>query len=94
MKTAAFHPGTILLTEYMQPAGLDSKRLAEHIHMDLDDVSRIIAGEQPITADVALRLARCFGTTDHFWMNLQTGFELARARTRLGNELSHLTQLA
>jgi len=88
MRTTYFHPGVILLTEYMQPDGLDSRAVAEKTRIDAGILDDIIAGDRPISADVALRLARFFSTRAQFWMNLQTGYELAQAERRLTNEFT------
>ncbi len=73
------HPGEILLEEYMKPLGLSQYALAKAIHVPAPRVGNIVHGTRSITPDTALRLARAFGTTPRFWMNLQTRYDLETA---------------
>lgn len=73
-------PGEILLEEFLEPLGVTQYELAKRIGVDQSRISRIIRGRQAVTADTALRLAAFFGTTPQFWMRLQEGYDLARAR--------------
>lgn len=73
-------PGEILLEEFLEPLGVSQYELAKRIGVDQSRISRIIRGRQAVTADTALRLAAFFGTTPQFWMRLQEGYDLARAR--------------
>jgi antitoxin HigA-1 len=86
MRSRYFHPGVVLLTEYMQPGGLDSQAVARQTMIDGEVLDDIISGAKPMSADVALRLAPLFSTRAQFWMNLQTQYELAEAELRLHNE--------
>ena len=74
----AAHPGEILRTEFMEPMGLSAYRLAKELH--LPGLYEIVREERAISADVALRLAKYFGTTPQFWMNLQSDYDLRQAR--------------
>jgi addiction module HigA family antidote len=69
-------PGEILREEYMEPLGLSANKLAEALHVPANRVTTILNGTRAITADTALRLARYFGTTPDFWVNLQKLHEL------------------
>lgn len=73
-------PGEILLEEFMKPNGLSQNRLARDIDINPARVNDIVHGRSAITAAVALRLAKYFGTTPELWMNLQAGYELRKAR--------------
>lgn len=70
------HPGEILKEDLMAPLGLSANRLARDLRVPVTRVSEILHGRRSITADTALRLARYFGTTPQFWMNLQTAYDL------------------
>jgi len=70
------HPGEILELEFLGPMGLSKYRLAKETGMPADRVGKIIQGVRGITADTALRLARFFGTSAAFWMNLQARYDL------------------
>ncbi len=63
----------------MKPIGLSSNRLAAHISVPANRISAIVKGTRGITGDTAMRLARAFGTSAEFWMNLQTRYELEKA---------------
>ncbi|WP_022881849.1 HigA family addiction module antitoxin [Gryllotalpicola ginsengisoli] len=73
-------PGETLLKEFLEPFGMTQHELATSIGVDRSKVSRIIRGQQAITADIALRLSAVFGTSPQFWLRLQEGYDLARAR--------------
>lgn len=68
-------PGEILATEFLEPMGLTQYRLAQAIHVPQTRVGAIIKDGRAITADTALRLARFFGTSVEFWMNLQSQYD-------------------
>lgn len=82
-KMPPVHPGEILLEEFMKPLGITQYRLARAMKVYPRRVNEIVHGQRAITADTALRLARYFGTTPELWMNLQSHFELERARDEL-----------
>ncbi len=81
------HPGEILLEEFLEPLGLSQYRLAHDISVPPRRINEIVHGKRAISADTALRLARYFGTTDRFWLNLQARFDLEQERDNLGNRL-------
>ncbi len=70
------HPGEILREDLMKPSGLSINGLARDLRVPVTRMSEIVNGRRSITADTALRLARYFGTTPQFWMNLQAAFDL------------------
>ena len=73
-------PGEILREEFLEPLGVTQYELAKRVGVDQSRISRIIRGRQAITADTALRFSAFFGTTPQFWLRLQEGYDLARAR--------------
>lgn len=70
------HPGEILLEDFLMPLGASQYRLAQTIGVAPRRINEIVHGKRSITPDTALRLARAFGTSDRFWMNLQTRYDL------------------
>lgn len=81
------HPGEILLEDLMKPLGLTAQDLAEALAVDVKLINRIVAGKARITANTALRLARHFGSTPQFWMNLQSDYDLELAKYRKAEEI-------
>ncbi|MEK7069128.1 MAG: HigA family addiction module antitoxin [Patescibacteria group bacterium] len=82
------HPGEILAEEFLAPLHITQYRLARNTGMPPRRVNEIVHGTRAVTADTALRLARFFGTTPHFWMNLQTRYDLAASERTLAPILS------
>jgi addiction module HigA family antidote len=78
------HPGEVLREEFLQPLGLSAYALAKALHVPVNRVTAILAGERRISADTALRLARFFGTSPEFWINLQGAHDLELARSEHG----------
>jgi addiction module HigA family antidote len=72
----AVHPGEILREDFMAPLALTAYRLAKDLNVTLPRVNELIRQKRPMSADMALRLARYFGTTPQVWMNLQANFDL------------------
>lgn len=70
------HPGEILKHEFLDELGLSAGKLAKHIHVPRTRIERLIKEETPVTIDTAARLAKAFGTTPEFWMNLQVNYDL------------------
>ena len=81
------HPGEILMEEFLEPLGLSQYRLAMDISVPPRRINEIVHGKRAISADTALRLARYFGTTERFWLNLQAHYDLEMQRDRLGKRL-------
>lgn len=82
------HPGEILDEDFLKPAAISQDQLADDIGLSPLWVSEIVRGERPVGADTALRLARYFGTSAEFWMNLQTLHDLHAAQDALGDRLA------
>lgn len=70
------HPGEILKLDFLEPLGISESRLARETFLLPTRINKIVRGERGITADTALRLARFFGTSPVFWLNLQNRYEL------------------
>ena len=81
------HPGEVLLEEFLEPMQISQYRLAKDISVSPRRINEIVHGKRAVTADTALRLARYFGTSDRFWLNLQTSYDLDIERDRLGSRL-------
>jgi len=79
-KLSPIHPGEILSEEFMKPLGLNAHQLALALRVPANRILQIVAGRRALSADTALRLARYFGTTPEFWMNLQAGDDVRLAR--------------
>ena len=86
-KIEPIHPGEILFEEFLKPMGISQYRLAKDIHVPARRINEIVHGKRAISADTALRLARFFGMTEQFWMNLQARYSLEREKDRLGLRL-------
>jgi addiction module HigA family antidote len=82
------HPGEILLEDFLRPLGLSQYRLAKGLSVPARRINEIVHGTRAVTADTALRLARYFGTSERFWLNLQTSYDLDVERDRLGGRLA------
>ena len=84
---APIHPGETLREDFMKPLALTATRLAMDLRIPVTRVNDIARGKRRITADTALRLARYFGTTARFWINLQSNIELELAEDARGAEI-------
>ena len=87
------HPGEILAEEYLAPWGITQHRLAVDIGVPPRRINEIVHGKRRISADTALRLARYFGTSERFWLNLQGRYDLEVERDRLGPALDQIRPL-
>ena len=92
-KPAPVHPGEILLEEFLLPLELSQYRLAQSLSVPPRRINEIVLGKRAVTADTALRLARYFGLSDRFWLNLQVRYDLEVARDRLGRRLEQEVQV-
>lgn len=81
------HPGEILAVEFLEPLGISQYRLAKETGVPARRINEIVLAKRGITADTALRLARFFGTSELFWLNLQALHDLDVQRARLGSGL-------
>ena len=81
------HPGEILAEEFLIPLGLSANALAVALRVPATRIGAIIKGERSVTADTALRLARFFGTSPEFWVNLQAMHDLTKAKQESGGSI-------
>jgi len=96
-KLEPIHPGEVLFEEFLKPLELSQYRLAKDINVSARRINEIVHGKRAISANTALRLSRYFGTTDRFWLNLQSSYDLEVEKDRLGkrlvNEVGVYTQI-
>jgi antitoxin HigA-1 len=78
------HPGEMLSEEFLKPLEMSVNALAIALRVPATRIGAIVKGERSVTADTALRLARFFGTSAEFWMNLQAMHDLTKARMENG----------
>ncbi len=86
-KLPPIHPGEILLEEFLEPLGISQYRLAKEIHVPPRRINEIIHGKRGISPDTALRLSRFFGTSERFWLNLQTRYDIEMTKRQIGDQL-------
>jgi addiction module HigA family antidote len=79
------HPGEVLLTEFLRPAGMTQLALAERLGVPVQRVNTLVRGKRGVSAETALLLAQVFDTTPEFWMNLQNAVDLYEARKRIAS---------
>jgi len=92
------HPGEILREDFLAELGMSANALAKALHVPAPRVNDIVRERRGVTADTALRLARYFGSTPQFWLNLQSAYDLRRAEIaagrRIAREVSAITDAA
>jgi addiction module HigA family antidote len=86
-KMAPVHPGEILVEEFLKPLKISQYRLAKDISVPPRRINEIVLGKRSITADTALRLARYFGLSERFWLNLQSRYDLEVEKDKLDMRL-------
>ena len=87
------HPGEVLIEEYLEPLSVTQHKLAVAIGVPPRRINEILHGKRRISADTALRLARYFGTSERFWLNLQGRYDLEVERDRLATALQEIQPL-
>jgi addiction module HigA family antidote len=80
-------PGEFLAEEFLEPMNLSSNALAIALQVPANRIQAIVKGQRSISADTALRLARYFGTSAEFWMNLQQAYDLDSIGRQKGEEI-------
>ena len=80
------HPGEHLREE-LEELGLSARAFANMLHVPTNRITAILNSQRAVTADTALRLARYFGTSAEFWLNLQNAYDLRRARQEVGKQI-------
>ena len=86
-KMKPIHPGEVLREEFLDPMGITQYRLAKDTSVPARRINEIVHGKRSVTADTALRLAKYFGTTAQFWLNLQDHFDLQVQMDKIGDRL-------
>ena len=89
----SIHPGEVLLEEYLLPLEISQYRLAQAINVPARRINEIVHGKRGISPDTAARLARAFGTSDRFWTNLQTRYDLEIVTEAKAGELDRIVPL-
>jgi addiction module HigA family antidote len=87
------HPGELLRDE-LEALGLSARRFADHIGVPANAVTEILKGKRRITAPMALRLGKAFGTDPRYWTNLQGIYETKLARVEIGDAIDAIQPLA
>ncbi|GAB3582851.1 HigA family addiction module antitoxin [Calidifontibacter terrae] len=87
------HPGEILMEDFIEGFGITQNKLAVSIGVPPRRINEIVHGKRGITADTAIRLARYFSTSEEFWMNLQSNYELRLERRALCDKVAAITPL-
>ncbi len=80
-------PGSILLTEFMEPLGLSQNKLARELDIPAARVNAVVNNTRRITTDMALRLGRFFKTGPELWLNLQQRYDLKVAQSEIGEQI-------
>ncbi|WP_456428263.1 HigA family addiction module antitoxin [Nitratifractor sp.] len=88
------HPGEMLLHEFLEPMHLSQSVLAKSIHVPYQRINELINGKRGITPSTALRLAKFFGTSPDFWLNLQMRWDLYRSLKKEEKILDKIEELA
>jgi len=84
------HPGEVLREEFLKPLGISAYELAKRLHVPAPRVNDIVLERRGISADTAVRLSRFFGTTEQFWLNLQTAYEVSRVMEEHAAEIERI----
>lgn len=90
---SSIHPGEVLLEDFIEGFGITQNKLAVSIGVPPRRINEIVHGKRGITADTAMRLARYFGTSAEFWMNLQAQYELRIQGRDLAAQLDRIEPL-
>lgn len=88
------HAGEMLVSEFMEPLGLDTVRLGRAIGASPEQIEAVVAGVKPVDAELDLRLARYFGMSEGFFLRLQTAYELLEAKRALNGDLDRIVPRA
>lgn len=88
------HPGEILREEFLRPLGMSAYKLAKQLRVPVPRVNDIVLERRGISADTAVRLSRFFGTTDQFWLNLQSAYDISRVKAANGDEIERIKPMA
>ena len=92
-KIEPIHPGEVLMEDFIEGFGITQNKLAVSIGVPPRRINEIVHGKRGVTADTALRLAKYFGTSAEFWINLQSHYDLDLAEDRVGDLIDAITPL-
>ena len=84
------HPGEVLREEFLIPLDMSSGALAKACGVPRTRIERLANAQTAVTADTALRLAKAFGTSAEFWLNLQTAYDMRTAKARIAGDLAKI----
>ncbi|MGB9234003.1 MAG: HigA family addiction module antitoxin [Terriglobales bacterium] len=84
------HPGEILREEFLKPMGLSAYELAKRLLVPAPRVNDIVLERRGVSADTSVRLARFFGTTEQFWLNLQAAYEISKVKAEHAAEIERI----
>jgi len=90
MSRKPIHPGEILREEFLAPLQMSAGALAKHLRVPRTRIERVVNEQSPVTVDTAMRLAKFFGGTPAFWINLQTAYEIETTEPALRKELAQI----
>ena len=88
-KMAPIHPGEILQEDFLIPMGISQYRLSKDISVPPRRINEIVHGKRNVSANTALRLSKYFGTSERFWLNIQSKFNLEVEKDKLGDRLEN-----
>ena len=88
------HPGEVLLEEFLAPMAISQNALARAAGVPPRRINEIVLGKRSVTADTAVRLAKALGTSERFWLGLQTDYDLEEARRVLGKDIERVERIA
>ncbi len=90
MEREPTHPGEILREEFLIPYGITQSALAQSLHTSFRAINELVNGKRGVTTEMALKLAKYFGTTPQLWLNLQNSYDLYRIGSKKGHLLEEI----
>ena len=87
-KLNPIHPGEVLLEEFLKPMNISASQIAQDLKISQPLIEKIIGGKKPISADIALRLARYFNVSAQFWLGLQMDYDLDITEDQIGEQIN------
>jgi addiction module HigA family antidote len=87
-KLNPIHPGEVLLEEFLKPMNISTSQIAQDLKVSQDIIEKIIEGQKPISANIALRLARYFNVSAQFWLGLQMDYDLEITEDTIGEQIN------
>ena len=92
-KLKNIHPGEVLFEEFLQPLGISQNKLANDMQVPPRRINEIVHGKRSVTADTDLRLSKALGTSEGYWLGLQTDYDLEERKTQIRKELKYIDNL-